>query len=62
MKSTKTCPFFKSLDLYWMPYSLNSIAQQATLPDRSVYELYPEVEDQLVPQRDESGSMGGVFG
>ena len=25
-KSAKTCPFFESLGLYWMPYSLNSIA------------------------------------
>ena len=25
-KSTKTCPFFASLSLYWMPYSLSSIA------------------------------------
>ena len=35
MKSARTCSFFKSLDLYWMPYSLNSIAQRAILPDRS---------------------------
>ena len=34
-KSTKTCPFFASLGLYWMPYSLSSIAQRAILPDRS---------------------------
>ena len=34
-KSAKTCPFFKSLVLYWVPYSLNSIAQRAILPDRS---------------------------
>ena len=33
MKSAKTCPFFESLGLYWMPYSLNSIAQRAILPD-----------------------------
>ena len=26
-KSAKTCPFFESLGLYWMPYSLSSIAQ-----------------------------------
>ena len=34
-KSAKTCPFFASLGLYWMPYSLSSIAQRAILPDRS---------------------------
>ena len=34
-KLAKTCPFFESLGLYWMPYSLNSIAQRAILPDRS---------------------------
>ena len=35
MKSAKTCPFFQSLGLFWMPYSLNSIAQRAILPDIS---------------------------
>ena len=25
-KSAKTCPFFETLGLYWMPYSLSSIA------------------------------------
>ena len=34
-KSAKTCPFFESLGLYWMPYSLSSIAQRAILPDIS---------------------------
>ena len=34
MKSTSTCPFFESLDLYWMLYSLSSIAQRAILPDK----------------------------
>ena len=34
-KSAKTCPFFESLGLYWMPYSLNSIVQRAILPNRS---------------------------
>ena len=34
-KSAKTCPFFESLVLYWMPYSLSSIAHLAILPDRS---------------------------
>ena len=34
MKSISTCPFFKSLSLYWMPYSLSSIAQRAILPDK----------------------------
>ena len=34
-KSAKTCPFFESLSLYWMPYSLNSIAQWAIVQDRS---------------------------
>ena len=34
-KSAKTCPFFASLGLYWMPYSLISIAQRAILLDRS---------------------------
>ena len=26
-KSAKTCPFFESLGLYWIPYSLSTIAQ-----------------------------------
>ena len=30
-KLAKTCPFFESLGLYWMPYSLNSIAHRAIL-------------------------------
>ena len=34
-KSAKTCPFFVSLDLYWMSYLLNSIAQRAIRPDIS---------------------------
>ena len=34
-KSAKTCPFFASLGLYWMPYSLISITQWAILPDIS---------------------------
>ena len=34
-KSAKTCPFFESLGLYWIPYSLNSIAQRAILSDIS---------------------------
>ena len=34
-KSAKTCPFFESLGLYWIPYSLSSIAQRAILPDIS---------------------------
>ena len=34
-KSAKTCPFFESLALYWMPYSLNSIAQRGIRQDRS---------------------------
>ena len=35
MKSASTCPFFESLGLYWMPYSLSSIAQRAILPNKS---------------------------
>ena len=35
MKSAKTCPFFYSLGLYWMSYSLSSIAQRAILPKKS---------------------------
>ena len=34
-KSAKTCPFFESLGLYWMPYSLSSIAHRAIILDRS---------------------------
>ena len=34
-KSAKTCPFFESLGLYWMSYSLSSIAHRAILPDIS---------------------------
>ena len=40
-KLAKTCPFFASLDLYWIPYSLSSIAQQAILPDRSGLRIVP---------------------
>ena len=36
-KSAKTCPFFESLGLYWMPYSLSSVAHWAILPDRSCF-------------------------
>ena len=35
MKSTNTCPFFESLDLYWIPYSLSSTTHRAILPDKS---------------------------
>ena len=35
MKSTSTYPFFESLGLYWIPYSLSSIAHRAILPDKS---------------------------
>ena len=35
MKSTSTCPFFESLGLYWMSYSLSLIAQRVILPDKS---------------------------
>ena len=35
MKSAKTCPFFYSLGLYWMSYSLSSISQLAILPKKS---------------------------
>ena len=34
-KSAKTWPFFASLGLNWMPYSLSSIAQRAIRPNRS---------------------------
>ena len=35
MKSTRTCPFFESLGLYWMSYSLSSTTQRVILPDKS---------------------------
>ena len=35
MKYASICPFFESLGLYWMPYSLSSIAQPAILPNKS---------------------------
>ena len=35
MKSANTCPFFDSLGLYWMLYSLSTIAQRAILPEKS---------------------------
>ena len=35
MKSTKTCPFFDSLGLYWIPHLLSSTVQRAILPDKS---------------------------
>ena len=44
MKSTNTCPFFESLGLYWISYSLSSIAQRAILPDKSGLCIAPERE------------------
>ena len=35
MKLANTYPFFDSLSLYWMPYSLSSITQRAILPEKS---------------------------
>ena len=35
IKSAKTYPFFYSLGLYWMSYSLNSITQRAILVEKS---------------------------
>ena len=40
-KSAKTYPFFESLGLYWMPYSLSSIPHRAILPDRSDLWIVP---------------------
>ena len=40
-KSAKTCPFLESLGLYWMPYSLSSIAHRAILLDRSGLWIVP---------------------
>ena len=34
IKSAKTCPFFYSIGLYWMSYSLSSITQQAILLEK----------------------------
>ena len=41
-KSAKTCPFFESLGLYWMPYSLSSIAHRAILSDISGLWIVPQ--------------------
>ena len=62
MKSAKAYSFFESLGLYWMPYSLIPLPNGPSLRTYQVYELCPVVEYQLAPQRDEPGSMGGVFG
>ena len=40
-KSAKTCPFFESLGLYWMPYLLSSIAHRAILLDISGLWIVP---------------------
>ena len=40
-KSAKNCPFFESLGLYWIPYSLSSIAHRAILLDRSSLWIVP---------------------
>ena len=40
-KSAKTCPFLVSLSLYWMSYSLSSIAHRAILPDISSLWIVP---------------------
>ena len=40
-KSAKTCPLFESLGLYWIPYSLSSIAHCAILPERSGLWIVP---------------------
>ena len=34
-KFARTCPFLDNLGLYWILYSLSSIAQRAILPDKS---------------------------
>ena len=34
-KSARTCPFLANLGLYWIPYSLSSIAHRAILSDKS---------------------------
>ena len=36
-KSSRTCPFLANLGLYWIPYSLSSIAQRAFLPNKSYF-------------------------
>ena len=40
-KSAKTCPFLESLGLYYIPYSLSSIAHRAIRPDRSGLWIVP---------------------
>ena len=40
-KSAKTCPFFESLGLYWIPYSLSSIANLSILPNKSDLWIVP---------------------
>ena len=40
-KSTKTCPFLESLGLYYIPYSLSSIAHRAIRPERSGLWIVP---------------------
>ena len=58
-KSAKTCPFFESLGLYWMPYSrLVPFPNGPSFRKDRVCESCPGVEDQSTPQRDEPGSMG----
>ena len=40
-KSAKTCPFLESHGLYYIPYSLSSIAHRAILPDISSLWIVP---------------------
>ena len=60
MKSANTCPFLDSLGLYWMPYSLSSIAQGAILPEKSGLWSVLRRGRLLVQQWGVLGSMGGV--
>ena len=58
MKSTSTCPFFESLGLYRMSYSLSSIAQRAILPDKSGLCMVLRRGSRLVQQWDAPGNRG----
>ena len=60
MKSTSTCPFFESLGLYWMSYSLSSIAQRAILLDKLGLCIVLRRGRSVNTKWDVSGSRGEV--
>ena len=62
MKSANTCPFFEFLTCTGCHTLLTPLLNGSSFRSNQVYGFCLGVEDQLAPQRDEPGSMGGAFG